>query len=344
MKSQPLFIYLKFFIAFIIIFLVIYCTKKEDNSDAKEIGFPVLTTKEVTDITQATAVSGGVISSDGGAIIKERGVCWSRRETPTISDSKTVDGGGIGQFSSSLSDLSPETTYYVRAYATNSFATGYGAAVSFTTPVIIFKNCGDDVRFVYNGQVVTYGTVKSNGRCWLDRNLGAIRVAENAYDNFAFGHLFQWGRADDGHQVRTSSTNSNLSNTDSTGHAHFIATMQNIPYDWRSPQNDSLWQGVNGINNPCPPGWRLPTIVEWNAERQSWSSNNAAGAFNSPLKLTMGGYRHFSNGSLIDNPYGVYWSSTVSANQARYLYFYDKNALLYSTFRAFGYAVRCIKD
>jgi len=102
--------------------------KKDDNNNSDT---PVLSTTAVTDITQTVATSGGNITSDGGATVTVRGVCWSTGETPTISDNKTTDGTGAGEFSSSLSDLSPETTYYVRAYATNSNGTGYGSAISF---------------------------------------------------------------------------------------------------------------------------------------------------------------------------------------------------------------------
>jgi formylglycine-generating enzyme required for sulfatase activity len=65
-------------------------------------------------------------------------------------------------------------------------------------------------------------------------------------------------------------------------HGDFIINGSS-PYDWRNPQNDNLWQGVSGTNNPCPSGYRLPTEAEWEAERQNWSSNNTAGAFASPL-------------------------------------------------------------
>ena len=71
----------------------------------------------------------------------------------------------------------------------------------------------------------------------------------------AYGYLYQWGRATDGHQKRTSGSSSTLSTNDTPGHKKFILA-PNSPYDWRSPQNDNLWQGVAGTNNPCPSGYR----------------------------------------------------------------------------------------
>jgi plastocyanin len=94
---------------------------------------PVLSTESVTAITEESATSGGNVSSDGNASVTERGVCWSTSNSPTISDSKTSDGAGTGQFVSNITGLSSNTLYYVRAYATNSAGTAYGNVVSFTT-------------------------------------------------------------------------------------------------------------------------------------------------------------------------------------------------------------------
>ncbi|MCP4596812.1 FISUMP domain-containing protein, partial [Neptuniibacter sp.] len=124
-----------------------------------------------------------------------------------------------------------------------------------------------------------------SGKTWMDRNLGASQVATSSTDVAAYGDLYQWGRVTDGHEKRTSSTTSTLSSSDTPGHGYFI-TSNSSPYDWRSPKNDMLWQGVNGINNPCPGGYRLPTKAEWEDEIGDWISPDAAGAFASPLKLT----------------------------------------------------------
>jgi hypothetical protein len=123
-------------------------------------------------------------------------------------------------------------------------------------------------------------TNPATGKTWMDRNLGASQVATFPLDTSAYGDLYQWGRGSDGHQCRNSPTTSTLSSTDQPGHGSFIFS----PSDWRSPQNGNLWQGLSGINNPCPSGYRLPTEAELNSERLSWISNNAAGAFASPLK------------------------------------------------------------
>lgn len=206
--------------------------------------------------------------------------------------------------------------------------------------------CGDNVTFTYKGSSVTYGTVlnATTSKCWMDRNLGASQVATAYDDSAAHGDLFQWGRLDDSHQTRTSGTTSTLSSTDVPGHSNFILAPDS-PYDWRSPQNNNLWQGVSGINNPCPSGWRIPTDTELDDERLSWSSNNSNGAFASPLKLTAGGYRYYSDGLLYNvGSYGLYWSSMVSGYGARSLYFFSTNAYMYDYYRAAGFSVRCIQD
>jgi uncharacterized protein (TIGR02145 family) len=183
------------------------------------------------------------------------------------------------------------------------------------------------------------------GRIWMDRNLGATQVATSYADAASFGDYYQWGRGADGHQIRTSSTSSVLSSTDVPGNANFILA-PNSPFDWRSGQNDNLWQGLNGVNNPCPSGYRLPTAAEWEAERLRYSENNRAGAFASPLKLPAAGYRLINTGGYLNiGSYGHYWTSTVSVSKSIYHFFKSDNSYTnIANFRAFGYSVRCIKD
>jgi hypothetical protein len=178
----------------------------------------------------------------------------------------------------------------------------------------------------------------------MDRNLGATQAATSSTDANSYGDLYQWGRRSDGHQCRTSATTTTLSSTDQPAHGDFI-TSNSGNYDWRSPQNDNLWQGVNGVNNPCPGGYRLPTEAELEAERLSWSSNNAQGAFASALKLPVAGGRLSSDGSLSNvGTDGYYWSSPVGGVYSQFLYFGSSDANMNYFSRAYGFSVRCIKD
>jgi len=184
------------------------------------------------------------------------------------------------------------------------------------------------------------------GRVWMDRNLGASQVATSSTDANSYGDLYQWGRSADGHQLRTSGSTNTLSSTDVPGNDYFIiVTNSYFPFDWRSTRNNNLWQGVNGVNNPCPAGFRLPTQAEWEAEFATWSSQNTAGAFASPLKLTVAGFRWRQNGSILDlNDWGRYWSSTVSGDFSLDLTFNTSSAGMVNEGRAEAVSVRCIMN
>ena len=187
-------------------------------------------------------------------------------------------------------------------------------------------------------------TNPTTGKIWMDRNLGATQVATSIADLNSYGDLYQWGRRADGHQCRTSPTTSTLSSVDQPAHGDFILAPDE-PEDWRNPQNTNLWQGVNGINNPCPSGYRLPTETECNAERSSWSPNSNVGAFASPLKLPATGIRFEYNGQISSGGVaGRYWSSTVNGTNSRNLFFSSNSSSNNWDSRANGISVRCIKD
>ena len=118
-----------------------YATNSEGNAYGNEISFtagqtittPNVTTNEITDLAQTTATSGGNVTFDGGAVVTVRGVCWSTSQNPTTSNAHTTDGSGTGTFTSSITGLTANTIYYVRAYAINVAGTSYGNERVFTT-------------------------------------------------------------------------------------------------------------------------------------------------------------------------------------------------------------------
>lgn len=153
----------------------------------------VLTTTSISSITATSVNSGGNITSIGGAAVTERGVCWSTNITPTISDNKTNDATGIGTFTSSLSGLTPETTYYLRAYATNSIGTAYGNEISFATtlPTITTTTVSSITATSANsgGNVTAIGgaAVTARGVCWSTTSNPTIALSTKTSNAIGFG-------------------------------------------------------------------------------------------------------------------------------------------------------------
>ena len=204
---------------------------------------------------------------------------------------------------------------------------------------------------------LTYGLVTSpdTDRVWLDRNLGATQVATSSTDSAAYGYLFQWGRNDDGHESRTSSTTSTLASTITPGTNTFV-TIDAVPYDWTTADSSgssrtSAWTD-GGANDVCPSGFSVPTESELTADTTNATTvdvTNGATAFNSFLKLPLAGWRnrHPTETSLLSvGTSGSLWTRNAGSNDARYLTLDDGmgNAAFYSTYRSHGYSIRCIKD
>ena len=181
------------------------------------------------------------------------------------------------------------------------------------------------------------------GKTWHDRNLGAMQVATSSTDAAAYGDIYQWGRAADGHQLRTSATTSTLATTSTPGHGDFIISTAS-PLDWLTTKDDTLWQGVSGTNNPCPSGYRLPTATELDDELTDWGANHAASAFASALKLPLAGMRNRLGSLVAVGSAANYWSSTVSGTNVTRLSFSGSASGMYDLSLASAISVRCIKD
>jgi hypothetical protein len=215
---------------------------------------------------------------------------------------------------------------------------------------------GVDSRGLILSKPWVYGTVTTaTGRIWLDRNLGATRVATSVTDAAGYGDYYQWGRPEDGHQAqyRINNNSSGFTNTKSSTsvptNSLWIVPTDNSN-DWLSTPDNTLWAGANPATNPCPVGFRIPTESEWEAERITWSSNKAAGAFASPLKLTIPGMLtgFGSSGATYTakDSFGQYLTQSANTNGgARYFGIETNNAWFdQNYYKWHGMSVRCIKN
>lgn len=155
-------IYLKLYV-FLIVTITISSCASSDNTPSNTA--PTVTTTIISNITLNSASSGGNVSSDGDDAVTARGIVWNTVTSPTISlISKTNDGSGTGNFSSSISNLTPSSTYFVRAYATNSIGTGYGNELSFTTGAIVLATVSTTaITSITTNSAVASGTITDNG-------------------------------------------------------------------------------------------------------------------------------------------------------------------------------------
>ncbi len=157
-------------LSFLAIAIAALASCKKDNSASIAT---VTTNLTITNITGVSASGGGAVTDDKGETVTARGLCWSTNVNPSTKDSLTKDGSGAGTFTSTMSNLQPNTTYYVRAYATNSAGTGYGNAVSFTTKKLPVLTTTAATNITPNsassgGEVTDDGgqTITERGVCW----------------------------------------------------------------------------------------------------------------------------------------------------------------------------------
>ncbi len=213
-----------------------------------------------------------------------------------------------------------------------------------TAPASGFKRGIKYVVSVDASLVDFYTVTGGAGGIWMDRNLGASQVATAIKDDKSYGYYYQWGRGTDGHQLLTSLNQPGPAGDTDTPGSYFL-TNDTDPRDWRNPQNANLWQGVDGINNPCPAGFRIPTYADLDNERRTWATSNAEGAFLSSLKLPQAGLRYHRDGSIVDYiTSGYYWSNDAYETKSTALFFDTSSSNMMLSYRSMGYSVRCIKN
>ncbi len=227
-----------------------YATNNLGTTYGEQMSFthyvlPTVTTSAVSNIVttiSTSATCGGNVTTDGGTTVTARGICWSSSHNPIISDNKTTDGTGTGSFTSYITELSGNTTYYVRAYATSAAGTAYGNEVSFTTP-----DCGMGVT-VTDKSGNTYNTVQIGQQCWMKENLRTKKYADN---------------------TSISNGSSNSSSTIAYWYYPYNSstneTIYGLWYNWKAVMENSSSSSANpsGVQGICPTGWHVPSYAEW---------------------------------------------------------------------------------
>jgi uncharacterized protein (TIGR02145 family) len=316
-----------------------YATNSAGTSYGSDLTFttptlPVLATAAVTSITNNGAVSGGSISSDGNGPITAKGVCWSTTPNNTSLTNSTSNGTGTGSFVSTLTSLSPATTYYVRAYATNGAGTSFGSEISFNTKVA-------DA----DGNLYTY--VAINGQVWLTEDLKTTKYS-------------------DGSVIPPVTVNLTWSTLTTPGYCWYNNDIANKPtygaiYNWYAVDVAS-----NGNKNVCPALWRVPTETELEdlitfvggsivaggklkeAGTTHWTLDNGTNTVG--FTALPGGERVAADGGFAELGTDSYhWSSTIDENDNTLGWGQGINTATTTTAKSgftkrAGASVRCIKN
>lgn len=305
-------------------FVRAYATNSEGTAYGEEISFttlsaaelPAVATTAVTEITQTSAVGGGDVTDDGGAEVTARGVCWSISPNPTLDDEYTSDGGGLGDYQSVMDNLMPNTTYYVRAYATNNVGTAYGDELSFTTL---------DDGTINGYEYVDLGL--PSGVKWATMNVGAASHEES-------GEYYAWGEiAPKAEYTEANCTSYGLNMEDVSGNPERDAATAMWGSTWRTPTKEECEELLNNCT------W------EWDVQN-GVGGKKVTGPNGNHIFLPVTGYKY--GNSIYVQDYGYYWSSTPISTYENYSYdfFFDEpyNLSMRWDDRCYGQPIRPVSD
>ncbi len=322
-------------------YLRAYATNISGTAYGNEIIFstlPIVTTTAVTNIATTTVTSGGNISIGGGTPITARGVVWSTNPSPTIAlSTKTTDGSGTGSFTSSITGLTPNTTYYLRAYATNISGTAYGNEITFTSAFAYAYSQGQTMTDIDGN---TYSTINTNcnNKTWMQSNLNVSRfkngdIIPQVTDTSQFGGSPAWCYY-----------NNNTANGTIYGKLYSAATLLDprglAPEGWHISTNEEWGDLINCLGGSTVAGGKLKATGT-----QLWVLPNLGATNSSGFTALPGGWRGF-NGSFSDiNNNACFWAKqgggfnlfALSSNGQNIDY--ASNGVVYH-----AYSVRCVKD
>jgi uncharacterized protein (TIGR02145 family) len=316
----------------------------------KEYNLAELTTSAISALTSSSATTGGNISEDGGTSVTSRGVCWNTAGTPTLSDDTTINSLGTGIYISNITGLTPNTIYYIRAYATNSVGTAYGNQLSFVTDPVIWADIEGN----------SYNVIRIGTQLWMKENLKTTKYN----DNTAIPNVI------DSIQWTTLITPSYCwYNNNASSYKNTYGAL----YNWYTIEKGKL----------CPTGWHVPSDAEWTilesylilngynydgtttdnkiakalASPTGWASSSSMGAVGNtdyPAKRNAtgfsalpGGFRAKDGAFRLVGRSGNWWSSSLNSSTYAWFRYFDytySNVGRSDIIMRYGFSVRCIKD
>ena len=313
-----------------------YATNEVGTAYGKEVTFTTLdkllptvtTATEVTDITVSSATCGGEVTFEGNVSVTAHGICWNTTGNPTIEDNKTTNGSGVGSYTSNMTNLEHNTTYYVRAYATNEVGTAYGEERTFKT-LALYSPTGTSNGYGY----VDLGlSVK-----WATCNVGASSPEE-------YGDYYAWGET---------TTKDNYSSSNCPTYGLTISELQSQGY---IDSEGNLTAQYDAATANWGGSWRMPTKAEYNELLNNctwtWTTQNGVNGYKvtgpngNSIFLPAAGYRGAS--SLYHaGSYGYYWSSSPNDDYDYYAYrlFFNSSChYMDYGYRYFGQSVRPVLE
>lgn len=320
---------LRILLLVLMITLILNCKKEATKT------LPAVVTSPPTKISTSSATAHGEVTSDGGAPVVERGICWNTSPNPDISNHSTSDGMGIGIYASTLTGLTISSTYYLRAYATNAIGTTYGNEITFKTPASQAETVSD-----IDGNV--YHTVAIGSQIWMIENLKVTKYRNG--DQIPVNTDYtKWDSL---------TTGARVTNTSIDGYVNTYGWFYN-------------WYAVSDSRNICPTGWHVPSDAELTtlsnylggdeiaggklkeSGASHWESPNTGATNESGFTALSGAFYLASPGWVSPGNFGMWWTATENNSLESWnCNLSNTGAGFYrvTNKKASGFSVRCLKD